>query len=90
MRVERLPQSRDRVERALPAEITGQRRAEIVDLVIAVTSSSMFLELVDRMGHDPSRRPTSSPICSSDHRNRDRPGGRRTEGIDDDRPRARS
>ena len=29
--------------------------AEIIDLVIAVTSSSMFLELVDRMGHEPTR-----------------------------------
>lgn len=53
MRVERLPVARRESERALPAEITGQRRAELVDLIIAVTSSSMFLELVDRMQYEP-------------------------------------
>ena len=31
----------------------GPRRAELVDLLVAVTSSSMFLELVDRMAYDP-------------------------------------
>jgi AcrR family transcriptional regulator len=53
MRVERLPAARAEVERALPAEITGRRRAELVDLLVAVTSSSMFLELVDRMQYEP-------------------------------------
>ena len=53
MRVERLPAARSEAERALPTEITGRRRAELVDLLVAVTSSSMFLELVDRMGYDP-------------------------------------
>ena len=50
-----MPAGREQVERALPASITGQRRAEIVDLIVAVASSSMFLELVDRMGHQPQR-----------------------------------
>jgi AcrR family transcriptional regulator len=53
MRVERLPAARAEVERALPSEIMGGRRAELVDLLVAVTSSSMFLELVDRMQYEP-------------------------------------
>ena len=48
-----------------PPAITGARRADVVDLIVAICSSSMFLELVDRMGHDPSTPPTSSPISSS-------------------------
>jgi AcrR family transcriptional regulator len=55
LRAARLPESRDQVDAALSHEITGERRAEIVDLVVAMTSSSMFLELVDRMGHEPAR-----------------------------------
>jgi AcrR family transcriptional regulator len=53
MRVERLPRARQEVERALPSEITGRRRSELVDAFVAVTSSSMFLELVDRMQYEP-------------------------------------
>jgi AcrR family transcriptional regulator len=53
LRAERLPQSRSQVDAALSEAVTGERRREIVDLVVAVTSSSMFLELVDRMGHEP-------------------------------------
>ncbi len=55
LRAERLPQSRVQVDHALTDEIIGKRRGEIIDLVVAVTSSSMFLELVDRMGHEPAR-----------------------------------
>jgi AcrR family transcriptional regulator len=53
LRAERLPQSRVQVDNALTDVITGERRREIIDLVVAITSSSMFLELVDRMGHEP-------------------------------------
>lgn len=53
LRMTRLPTSRARTDAGLPPEIEGERRAEIVDLIVAVCSSSMFLELVDRMGHDP-------------------------------------
>jgi AcrR family transcriptional regulator len=55
LRADRLPQSRAQVDHALTDEISGDRRGEIIDLVVAVTSSSMFLELVDRMGHEPAR-----------------------------------
>ena len=55
LRAARLPDSRARSTAALSDEVTGERRREIIDLVIAVTSSSMFLELVDRMGHEPTR-----------------------------------
>lgn len=55
LRAARLPDSRAQVDRALSPRVTGTRRAELIDLVVAVTSSSMFLELVDRMGHEPSR-----------------------------------
>jgi AcrR family transcriptional regulator len=53
MRLERLPVGRARVDRALPAAVQEPRRADVVDLIVALCSSSMFLELVDRMGHDP-------------------------------------
>jgi AcrR family transcriptional regulator len=55
VRAARLPQSRSQVDRALSRQITGPRRAEIIDLITAIGSSSMFLELVDRMGHEPTR-----------------------------------
>jgi AcrR family transcriptional regulator len=55
LRAARLPQSRAAVDHALSDDVSGERRREIIDLVIAVTSSSMFLELVDRMGHEPTR-----------------------------------
>jgi AcrR family transcriptional regulator len=53
MRMARLPMARTRIERRLPPTIEGERRAEVVDLVVAILSSSMFIELVDRMGHTP-------------------------------------
>jgi AcrR family transcriptional regulator len=53
LRMARLPVARRRVEQGLPPTIQGERRAELVDLVVAVCSSSMFVELVDRMGHPP-------------------------------------
>ena len=55
LRAERLPQSRAQVDHALTEEISGDRRGEVIDLVVAVTSAAMFLELVDRMGHEPAR-----------------------------------
>jgi TetR/AcrR family transcriptional regulator, cholesterol catabolism regulator len=53
LRIARLPAARHTVDRALPATIRGARRAEVIDLLVAIGSSSMLLELVDRMGHDP-------------------------------------
>jgi AcrR family transcriptional regulator len=55
LRAARLEQNRAIVDRALDERVTGDRRAEVVDLLVAVSSSSMFLELVDRMGHEPER-----------------------------------
>jgi len=55
MRAARLAGARRAVDTELPPELTGPRRAEVVDLVVAISSSSMLLELVDRMGHDPRR-----------------------------------
>jgi AcrR family transcriptional regulator len=55
VRSARLPESRAQVDRALSDAISGPRRAEVVDLIVATSSSSMFLELVDRMGHEPKR-----------------------------------
>ncbi len=55
LRAARLAQSRATVDRALEDRVPGERRAEVVDLLVAVSSSSMFLELVDRMGHEPER-----------------------------------
>ena len=54
VRAARLPESRAQVDRTLSDVITGPRRAGIVDLIVATSSSSMLLELVDRMGHEPS------------------------------------
>jgi AcrR family transcriptional regulator len=51
LRATRLASSRSIVRAALPPGAAD----EVVDLVVAVTSSSMFLELVDRMGHRPDR-----------------------------------
>ena len=47
--------SRGHADRRRPAadRSTATRRADVVDLIVAICSSSMFLELVDRMGHDP-------------------------------------
>jgi AcrR family transcriptional regulator len=55
LRAARLAESRAQVDHALDGRVTDSRRAEVVDLVIAMCSSSMFLELVDRMGHEPER-----------------------------------
>ena len=52
LRAARLPESRATVRRALRA-IDVADDDQLVDLVIALTSSSMFLELVDRMDHEP-------------------------------------
>ncbi len=49
LRRTRLPSSRAAVARSLPDDADD----DLVDLIVAVTSSSMFLELVDRMGHTP-------------------------------------
>jgi hypothetical protein len=53
MREARLAPARAQVDGGLPPTIRGARRADVVDLIAAICSSSMFLELVDRMGHDP-------------------------------------
>ena len=55
LRAARLAQNRETVDRALQDRVPDERRAEVVDLLVAVSSSSMFLELVDRMGHEPER-----------------------------------
>lgn len=49
IRATRLDGARETTRRALPNGADDLS----VDLVVAVTSSSMFLELVDRMGHPP-------------------------------------
>ena len=49
LRRTRLPTSRAAVRRSLPSDVDD----DLVDLIVALTSSSMFLELVDRMGHTP-------------------------------------
>ena len=53
LRATRLPGSRATVHRALSEAGVPDPDHDAVDLVIALTSSSMFLELVDRMGHEP-------------------------------------
>jgi len=57
LRRTRLPRARERARTALAARVgtDGGVDAELVDLGVAVSSSSMFLELVDRMGHPPER-----------------------------------
>ncbi|CAN5577791.1 hypothetical protein BH23ACT3_BH23ACT3_00310 [soil metagenome] len=53
LRRRRLERTRRELTDQLPPAIPGERRDEVVDMLVAVTSSSMMLELVDRMGHDP-------------------------------------
>ena len=57
LRATRLESSRRTVREALVAN--GWRAEtiddDVVDLIVALTSSSMFLELVERMGHEPDR-----------------------------------
>ena len=73
--------SRAQVDRALSDSVTGARRQEIIDLVIAVTSSSMFLELVDRMGHEPTRAAElAADLIELIVANETGPPGRRTRG----------
>jgi AcrR family transcriptional regulator len=56
MRLRWLPRARRMTRGALAdLPISAQEREELADLLIAVLSSSMFLELVDRMGHEPDR-----------------------------------
>jgi AcrR family transcriptional regulator len=53
MRESRLPRHRQVVRRALDAEgvrLPRKEREQLVDLITAIASSSMYLELVDRMG----------------------------------------
>lgn len=50
LRAKRLDRGRKQVRAAVP-----QADDETIDLVIALSSSSMFLELVDRMGYEPER-----------------------------------
>ena len=38
---------------------------EAIDLLVAITSSSMFLELVDRMGHRPERA-AALAVCTAE------------------------
>ncbi len=54
LRATRLPIARTMVRDAVGPDLDP----ETLDLIIAITSSSMFLELVDRMGHDPARAAT--------------------------------
>ena len=49
LRATRLPIARETVRRAVGPDAAD----ETVDLLVAVTSSSMFIELADRMGHPP-------------------------------------
>jgi AcrR family transcriptional regulator len=56
LRARRLPVSRKVVRDGLAAdgvELPEPDGDQLVDLVLALTSSSMFLELVDRLGHTP-------------------------------------
>lgn len=55
LRRRRLERARRELAEQLPPGIPVERRDEVVDMLVAVTSSSMMLELVDRMGHDPER-----------------------------------
>ena len=56
VRAIRLEEWRERVDALLESRLShlpDRERKDTVDLVVALSSSSMFLELVDRMGHDP-------------------------------------
>ena len=55
-RARRLAEMRQTLRAATARRLEGldeREHEDLVDLMIAVTSSSMFLELVDRMGHEP-------------------------------------
>ncbi|MGH9134355.1 MAG: TetR/AcrR family transcriptional regulator [Ilumatobacteraceae bacterium] len=53
IRARRLESTRQTVDGALPPAISHPRRSDVIDLVAALSSSSMFLELVERFGHTP-------------------------------------
>ncbi len=56
MRDARLPRNRRSVSDAVVAEgiaLAADDRARLTDLIVTVTSSSTYLELVDRMGYPP-------------------------------------
>ena len=52
-RARRTESTRQTVDEALPDEIPADRRGDVVDLIAALASSSMFFELVERFGHSP-------------------------------------
>ena len=52
-RARRTESTRQTIDAALPDAIPADRRADVVDLVAALVSSSTFLELVERLGHTP-------------------------------------
>lgn len=55
LRRRRLGRARRNLSRTLANEVRADRLADTVDLVAALMSSSMMLELVDRMGHPPEK-----------------------------------
>lgn len=55
IRMMRLQRNRDELASLAPPTLPDDERAELIDLIVALTSSSMMLELVDRMGHTPQR-----------------------------------
>jgi AcrR family transcriptional regulator len=52
-RARRTASTRQMIDDALPDAIPAERRDDVVDLVAALVSSSMFFELVERFGHPP-------------------------------------
>jgi AcrR family transcriptional regulator len=56
LRARRLPSNRRIARQALDAsgiELPDTDQDRLVDLIVTITGSSTFLELVDRLGHDP-------------------------------------
>jgi AcrR family transcriptional regulator len=52
-RARRTASTRQTIDNALPEAIPAERRDDVIDLVAALVSSSMFFELVERFGHPP-------------------------------------
>jgi AcrR family transcriptional regulator len=52
-RARRTASTRQTIANALPDAIPADRRDDVIDLVAALVSSSMFFELVERLGHPP-------------------------------------
>jgi AcrR family transcriptional regulator len=52
-RARRTESTRQTIDAALPDVIPADRRGDLVDLIAALASSSMFFELVERFGHSP-------------------------------------